>query len=76
MNYWLVEGTGIPLLVTACFDISRFSGVVTLKSPGGVFAVLVFPIRKHITVLNLFSATYFVGDLFVLPRALHVNLIN
>ena len=46
-----VEGTGIPLLVTACFDNSGFSRVVTLKSPGGVFAVLVFPICKQITVL-------------------------
>ena len=27
------------LLVTTCFDNSEFSGVVTLKSPGGVFAV-------------------------------------
>ena len=25
------------LLVTACFDNSGFSGVVTLNSPGGVF---------------------------------------
>ena len=49
-----VEGTGIPLLVTACFDNSGFSGVVTLKSPSGVFAVLVFPIRKQITVLIYF----------------------
>ena len=29
----------IPLLVTACFDNSGFSEVVTLKSLGGVFAV-------------------------------------
>ena len=34
-----VEGTGIPLLVTACFDNSGFSGVVTLKLLDGVFAV-------------------------------------
>ena len=27
------------LLVTACYDNSEFSEVVTLKSPGGVFAV-------------------------------------
>ena len=40
----------IPLLVIACFDISRFSGVMTLKSLGGVFAVLVFPICKKNTV--------------------------
>ena len=35
----LVYGTGIPLLVTAYCDNSEFSGVVTLKSPGRVFAV-------------------------------------
>ena len=30
---------GFLLLVTACFDNSGFSGVVTLKSPSGVFPV-------------------------------------
>ena len=59
----------IPLLVTACFDNSGFSEMVTLKSPGGVFAVLVFPIRKQITMSIYFPPhTYFIGDLFVLPR--------
>ena len=38
----------IPLFVTACYDNSEFSGVVTLKSLGGVLAVLVSPIRKQI----------------------------
>ena len=33
IRYW------VPLLVTACCDNSGFLGVVTLKSPGGVFAV-------------------------------------
>ena len=47
----------IPLLVIACFDISRFSGVMTLKSLGGVFAVLVFPICKKKHRVNLFSST-------------------
>ena len=53
-NYRLVEGTRIPLLVTVCFDNNRFSGVMTLKSLGGVFSALVFPIRKEITVLIYF----------------------
>ena len=51
----LVEGTGIPLLVTACYDNSIFSGVVTLKSPSGVFAMLVFSIRRQITMSICFS---------------------
>ena len=45
---------GIPLLVTACYDNSRVSGVVIWKSPGGVFAIRFFPIRKQITVLFIF----------------------
>ena len=37
---------------------------MTLKSPGVVFALEVFPIRKQITVLALFSAAFnLVGDL-------------
>ena len=48
--------------------------MVTLNSPGGVFALEVFPIRKQITMLTLFFAAFnLVGDLFVLPRLLHVN---
>ena len=31
--------------LTACFDNSGFLGVVTFKSLGGVFVVLVFPIH-------------------------------
>ena len=45
---------GIPLLVTACCDNNGVSGVVTWKSPDGVFAVRFFPIRKQITVLFIF----------------------
>ena len=42
--------------------------MVTLKLPGGVFAVLVFPIRKQITVLFIFRCILsLIGDLFVLP---------
>ena len=64
----------IPLLVTACCDNSEFSGVVTLKLPGGVFVVLVFPIRKQIT-MSIYFLLHFnlVGDLFVLPRLLYAN---
>ena len=29
----------LGFLITVCFDNSGFLGVVTLKSPGGVFAV-------------------------------------
>ena len=50
---------------------------MTLKSLGGVFAVLVFPIRKQITVLFIFRCIpSLISDFFVLPRTLHVNLIN
>ena len=48
--------------------------MVTLNSPGGIFALEVFPIRKQITVLNLFFAAFnLIGDLFVLSRLLHAN---
>ena len=48
--------------------------MLTLKSPGGVFALEVFPIRKQITVSTLFSTAFnLVGDLFVLPHVLHAN---
>ena len=49
-NCRLVYGTGISLLVIASYDNSGFLGVVTLKSPDGIFAMLVFPIRKQITM--------------------------
>ena len=66
-----------PTLVTVCFDNSGFSRVVTLNSPGGVFASEVFPIYKQITMSNLFFPTFnLVGDLFVLPCVLHVNCPN
>ena len=43
--------------------------MVTLKSPGGVFAVYVFPFRKKITVLFIFCCILsLIGDLFMLPR--------
>ena len=50
-------------------DNSGFLGAVTLKSSSGVFALVVFPIHKQITVSNLISAAFtLVGDLFVLLR--------
>ena len=58
----------IFLLVTACFNNSGFSRVVTLNSPDGIFALEVFPIRKQIIVSNLISAAFsIIGYLFVLP---------
>ena len=36
-NYRLVEDTGIPLLVTACFNNSGFLGVVTFDMGLGVW---------------------------------------
>ena len=48
--------------------------MVTLNSPGGVFALEVFAIHKQITVSTLFSTAFnLVGDLFMLPHVLHVN---
>ena len=48
-----------------------------LNSSSGVFALKVFPIRKQIIMSNLFSTAFnLVGDLFVLSRVLHVDLIN
>ena len=73
-NCKLVKDIKIPLLIIAFCDNSEFSEVVTLNSSGGVFALEVFSIRKQITVSTLFSAAFnLVGDLFVLPRVLHVN---
>ena len=43
--------------------------MVTLKSPSGVFALVIFPIRKQIIVSNLIFAVFtLVGDLFMLSR--------
>ena len=48
--------------------------MVTLNSPGEIFALKVFPIRKQITVSTLFFVAFnLVGDLFVLPRVVHAN---
>ena len=52
---------------------SGFSGVVTLNSPDGVLPrwFTSFVNKSHVS--NLFSAAFnLVGDLFVLPRLLHV----
>ena len=49
---------GIPLLVTACCDNSGVSGVVTQKSPGGVFAIKFSPFVNK-SPCHLFFAAYF-----------------
>ena len=59
----------IPLLVTAYCDNSGILGVVTLKSLDEIFAVLVFPIRKQITMSIYFSLhLVLIGDLFLLSH--------
>ena len=67
----------ISLLVTACFDNSGFLGVVTLKSSVGFlpcrFSLFV---NKSPCQFNFHYILSSIGDLFVLSRFLHVNLIN
>ena len=61
------------LLITACFDNSGFSGVVTLNSPNGVLPRWFFLFVNKSPMSNLFSASFsLIGDLFVLPRLIHV----
>ena len=61
------------LLVTAYFDNSGFSRVVTLNSPNGVLPRWFSPFVNKSPMLNLFSAAFSsIGDLFVLPHLLHV----
>ena len=68
--YWIL---GFLLLVIACFDNSGFLGVVTLNSPDGVLPWWFSPFVNKSPMLNLFFAEFnLVGDLFVLPRLLHV----
>ena len=58
---------------SANFDNSGFSGVMTLNSLGEVLPQWFSPFVNKSHVLNLFSAIFnLVGDLFVLPRLLHV----
>ena len=48
--------------------------MVTLKSSGGVFAMLDFPIRKQIAVSIYFPLHFnLVGDLFMFSHILHAN---
>ena len=64
---------GFLLLVTAYFDNSGFSGVVTLNSPSGVLSRWFSLFINKLPVSNLFSVAFnLVGDLFVLPHLLHV----
>ena len=51
----------VLVLVTAWFLISGFLRVVTLNSPGGVFAMWeVFPIRQQMTELFMFNYVLFI----------------
>ena len=64
----------IPLLVTACFDNSGLSGVVTLNSPGGVLLQWFSPfVNKSPYELYFPLHINLVGDLFVLTHVLHIN---
>ena len=68
---------GFLLLVTTCFDNSRFSGVVFLNSPGRVLPWWFSPFINKSPMSNLFSSAFnLVGDLFVLPRLLHIIEFN
>ena len=63
--YWIL---GFFLLVTACFDKSGFSGMVTLKLSDGVLPWWFSPFINKSPVSNLFfNAFSLVGGLFVLP---------
>ena len=69
-----MQGTEIPLLVTACYDNRGFSGVMTLKSPDGVLPRRFSPfVNKSLCQLYFSQHINLVGDLFVLPRMSHVN---
>ena len=59
-------------------DNSRFLGVVTLNSSGGVLPRWFSPFVNKLPVSNLFFiAFHLVDDLFVLQRLLHeIDLIN
>ena len=59
--------------MTACFDNSGLSRVMTLNLPGGVLPQWFSPFVNKSPMSNLFFAAFnLVGDLFVLPRLLHV----
>ena len=47
-----------------------------LKSPGGVFAIRFFPIRKQITVLFIFRCIFSLLVICLCYHALHDKLIN
>ena len=65
------------LLVTACFDNSGLSRVVTLNSPGGILSQQFFPFINKSPMSNLFFVAFnLVGDLFVLPCLLYVIEFN
>ena len=60
------------LLITACFDNSGFSRVMTLNSLTGILPRWFSPFVNKSPVSNLFFATFnLVGDLFALPPLLY-----
>ena len=69
---------GFILLVTACFDNSGFSGVVTLNLLGGVFPWWFFSFVNKPPVSNLFSAafSYLVICLCYHTYCMLIDLIN
>ena len=71
IGYWSKGST------VGCFDNSGFSRVVTLNSPNRVLPRWFSPFVNKSPVSNLFFAAYnLVGDLFMLPRSLHVIKSN
>ena len=57
-------------------DNSRFLGVMTLNSPSRVFALVVFPIRKQITMSNLISTAFSYLVICLCYHAIACNLTN
>ena len=57
---------GFLLLITACFDNSGFSGVVTLNSSGEVLSQWFSPfINKSLIKLNAVENKFDTGDLYM-----------
>ena len=57
-------------------DNSGFLGVMSLNSPGRVFALVVFPIRKQITMSNLISIAFSYLVICLCYHAIACNLTN
>ena len=69
---------GFLLLVTTCFDNSRFSGVITLNSPNEVLPRWFFPFINKSSVSNLISVAFSYLVIFLCYNAyyMQLNLIN